>query len=552
MASHVPQNMTDIYSDSGKTKKNKKKIWILSLTAVAIVAVAVTAFFVVRSINEQRAREAHEAEVAALLDTDTFYDGIVVEGVDLGGMTMEEAQSKLSSMEDGLRDTYSITLKYKDQEWKLTEDNLDFTFNTEDVLKEAMAYGREGDREERFQKVKALKEKPVTFEITNTMSYEGIQSDLKEIAGEIDKDMQNASVEGFDSSTKKFSFKEGTPGVKVDQERLYTLVAEAIDAGEKTASIDIPTEELPVEITMEQLSSRMKQLSYYETVATAAYASRFNMGRALESFSGVVLQPGETCSFFDRVGPCGKEDGYIQANAILNGRFVPSYGGGICQASTTIYGAVLRAGVEIVERSNHSIPSTYCPIGQDSTVSYPSLDLKFKNSTDFPMYIYSGMDGNTCWTAVYGYQDPSYDKIEVYSKLTETIPARDSKSYQLDNSLKKGQIRLDSNGRAGYRAIAWRVYLKDGKEVKRENLSSSYYPPTGKYYSYGSGTDISGEPGPSGGESSSSSSSSSKPSSSSSQSSSSSSKPESSSKPSSSEGPSSSEDSSSEGESEAA
>ena len=72
MASHVPQNMTDIYSDSGKTKKNKKKIWILSLTAVAIVAVAVTAFFVVRSINEQRAREAHEAEVAALLDTDTF------------------------------------------------------------------------------------------------------------------------------------------------------------------------------------------------------------------------------------------------------------------------------------------------------------------------------------------------------------------------------------------------------------------------------------------------------------------------------------------------
>ena len=150
----------------------------------------VTAFFVVRSINERKAREAHEAEVAALLDTDTFYDGIVVEGVDLGGMTMEEAQTKLESMEDGLRDTYSITLKYKDQEWKFTEDNLDFTFNTKEVLKEAMAYGRDGDREERFQKVKALKEKHVSFEITNTMSYEGIKADLEKIAGEIDKDMQ--------------------------------------------------------------------------------------------------------------------------------------------------------------------------------------------------------------------------------------------------------------------------------------------------------------------------------------------------------------------------
>lgn len=551
MASHVPQNDRDIYSDSGR-KAGKKKVWIIAIAAVVIVAVLIAAFFVIRSINQQKAAEAHEAEVAALLDTDTFYDGIVVQGVDLGGMTMEEAEEKLKSMEDSLRDVYSISLKYGDKEWKITEDDLTFTFNTEDVLKEAMAYGREGDREERFKKVSALKETPVTFEITNTMSHEGVKTIVKEIAGEIDKDMENASVKGFDSSSKKFSFKEGTPGVKVDQNRLNTLVDQAIEEGNKTATIEIPVEEIPVEITVDQLSSRMKQLSYYETIATAAYASRFNMGRALESFSGVVLQPGETCSFFGRVGPCGKADGYIPANAILNGRFVPSYGGGICQASTTIYGAVLRAGVEIVERSNHSIPSTYCPIGQDSTVSYPSTDLKFKNNTEYPMYIYSGMDGNVCWTAVYGYQDPSYDKIEVYSKLTETIPARTTKSYQLDNSLQKGQIRLDSNGRTGYRAIAWRVYLKDGKEVKREDLSSSYYPPSGIYYSYGPGTDISDEPGPSSGESSSStgsqsskpnssSSSSSKPSSSSSSSkpssSSSSSKPSSSS----SEAPSSSE-----------
>ena len=87
-------------------------------------------------------------------------------------------------------------------------------------MKEAMAYGREGDREERFKRYPALKETPVTFEITNTMSHEGVKTIVKEIAGEIDKDMENASVKGFDSSSKKFSFKEGTPGVKVDQNRL--------------------------------------------------------------------------------------------------------------------------------------------------------------------------------------------------------------------------------------------------------------------------------------------------------------------------------------------
>lgn len=546
MASHMTQSGRDIYS--GARKKNKKTVWIVLTVVVCVAVLAVAAFFMLRSLNDQKAREEREAQIAALLDTDTFYEGIVVQGVDLGGMTMEEAKEKLKALEPGLRDAYSITLRYGEKKWQITEDDLNFTFDTEKVLEEAMAYGRDGDREERYEKVSALKETPVSFEITNTMSYDNVKDKLEDIAGEIDKKMENASVEGFNSSTKKFTFKEGTPGVEVDQNRLYALVENAINGSEKTVSIDVPAKDVPVEITVEQLSSRMTQLSYYETHATAAYGSKFNMGRALDSFSGTVVKPGETCSFFGRVGPCGKADGYVQANAILNGRFVPSYGGGICQASTTIYGAILRAGVEIVERSNHSIPSTYCPIGQDSTVSYPGADLKFKNTTDFPMYIYSGMNGNTCWTAVYGYQDPAYDKIEVYSKLTETIPARTTKSYQQDNALKKGQIRLDSNGRKGYRAIAWRVYLKNGKEVKRENLSSSYYPATGMYYSYGPGTDISKEPGPNGGGGNSSSSS--KPNSSSSSSSkpnssSSSSQHSSSSSSSSSSGSSSSQESSS-------
>ena len=207
------------------------------------------------------------------------------------------------------------------------------------------------------------------------------------------------------------------------------------------------------------------------------------------------MQPGETFSYFGVVGPAGQAEGYKAANAIVNGKLVPSYGGGICQTSTTLYGAVLRSGLEIVERSNHSIPSTYCPIGQDAAVSWPNMDFKFRNNTEYPIYIIAGMEGKVLTATIYGWQDPTWDTIEISSWYTETIPALTKGTYSLDESLATGEVKLDAAGRKGYRAAAQRTYYKDGVEVKTEALATSYYRPSGPYYSYGPGTDVSNDPG---------------------------------------------------------
>ena len=141
------------------------------------------------------------------------------------------------------------------------------------------------------------------------------------------------------------------------------------------------------------------RMAVFSTVSTNNANGTYNMKRALSSFNQVVIQPGQTLSFFGVAGPCGQAEGYLPAGVVGG----VGYGGGICQASTTLYGAALRAGLTIVERRNHSVPSTYVPIGQDAMVDYGSSDLKIKNNYDFPVKLVTYSYGNTLYAEVWGH-----------------------------------------------------------------------------------------------------------------------------------------------------
>ena len=184
------------------------------------------------------------------------------------------------------------------------------------------------------------------------------------------------------------------------------------------------------------------RMAIFSTVSTNNENGTYNMSRALKSFNQVVIQPGQTLSFFGVAGPCGKAEGYKQAGVVGG----VGYGGGICQASTTLYGAAIRAGLTIVQRRNHSVPSTYVPIGQDAMVDYGSSDLKFRNDYDYPVKLVTYVSGKTLYAEVWGIQPDWYDYVNVRSWSTG------SKS-----------------------AVAYRDYVKNGKTVKTEQLPSSYY-----------------------------------------------------------------------------
>ena len=165
------------------------------------------------------------------------------------------------------------------------------------------------------------------------------------------------------------------------------------------------------------------------------------------------------------------------------------YGGGICQGSTTLYIAALNAGMEIVERWEHAIPSSYCPIGLDATVDYGNLDFRFKNPLETPVYISAWMDGTTLYVEFYGCFPEEWDKVVVSSEQTGATSPLSSVSFREDSSLAPGQYVRRSSGNTGYTARAYRSFYKGDTLVKSEELSSSSYPATGKVYAVGPGTD---------------------------------------------------------------
>lgn len=184
-------------------------------------------------------------------------------------------------------------------------------------------------------------------------------------------------------------------------------------------------------------------MSRFTTISQNNANGTFNMSKALLSFNNVVIQPGQTLSFFAQAGPCGYAQGYLVAGTVQG----TGYGGGICQASTTLYGAALRGGMTIIERRSHSSRSVYVPVGQDAMVSYGSSDLKFRNDHDFPVKIVTYVIGRTLYAEIWGLDAEWYDDVVINSWATGSNTA-----------------------------AAERVFYKNGMIVKRERLTNSYYP----------------------------------------------------------------------------
>lgn len=520
-------------------KRNRKKGLVSTIATGGVTVAAMTAIFLFAGCspsNTSSDTSSQTSEIPSNPEDQVLAKGMSIDGVDVAGMTKEQALQAVTASQDAIP-AYNLTLKLKDKTWNLTEKDMTFQSNAEEAVNQAFAYLYGDNGEHYMQRVSQLNENPVDYEVKYTLDYTKLNEKLKALTGEMNVKPVDATVSSFDSSTGTFQFKDGKNGLTVDEEKLYADVKTALEQS-ATATVEVPYKEVEFSKTAAQIKNNMQKLGTYSTVSTNNANANHNMRLALASANGTVLQPGEIFSFNGTTGNTTNGSlGYKKAGAIVGGKLIDEYGGGICQASTTIYGAAVRSNLKILTRYNHTWPSTYCPIGQDAAVSYGSLDLRFQNTSEYPIYIVAGMSGTTLTVTFYGYQDPSYDEIRVTSQQTGTV-AQPADVYQVDKSLKKDEIVKDRSGRVGKRASAQRIYYKNGSVVKRENLPSSYYRELSTVYRYGAGSSVPGSASSSSSSSSSASSGSSAPASSSA--SSSSSTPVSSSAPSSSSTPASS------------
>ncbi|MDR3540201.1 MAG: cell wall-binding repeat-containing protein [Desulfosporosinus sp.] len=171
-----------------------------------------------------------------------------------------------------------------------------------------------------------------------------------------------------------------------------------VDGYDKTIKLNLIVKEPDVESVM---SSGL--IAQYSTHFDSTLDNRTeNIRLAAKALDGKLLAPGERFSFNESVGERTAAAGYKEALIIEGNTYTPGLGGGVCQASSTLYNAVMLAHLEILERHRHSLPVDYVPPGQDATVSFPTLDFKFRNSTEAYLLVRSSVEEDTLTFQLYG------------------------------------------------------------------------------------------------------------------------------------------------------
>lgn len=442
----------DKVKKSGKRAKNKsenkfdgkkKKIIIASSVAgVVIVGLAVTGVVMLMpSKNGQT-----NADNLGL--GFRFSDDAQVSGISLSGKTYDEALKLLTSKQDSFVKPISISVKAKDKTYTITEKDFDYTYDIDLVLTQL--------KNDEINK-KSLGKSKTTYTVTATCTDDSIKSNAEKIKKNVDKKAKNACVSQFNpyDNDNRFKYSDAEKGVELDENNLITQLSSAVKNNTATTAVTAVVKDVDAKISLDMVKKNIVKLSTYETVSYNNANGNSNMKTSLEACNGSVIEPGEVWSFNGCTGDSNlTENGYKAAGVIADGKLVDGIGGGICQASSTIYNAALKANAEIEERYCHLWASDYVPTGLDATIDYPNLDLKFSNPTDYQMFIECKMDGTTLSVTFWGYKSPDYDEI----KLENEIGSTSGKEFS---------------------AKAWRVYYKDGKEVDREELPSSSYETSG-------------------------------------------------------------------------
>ena len=210
-------------------------------------------------------------------------------------------------------------------------------------------------------------------------------------------------------------------------------------------------------------------------VATDNKNRNINVNLSAQAINGMVVLPGETFSFNKATGERTAAKGYKEANAISGGKSKPEIGGGVCQTSSTLFNAVARANLEIVSRSPHAWPSSYVPEGMDATVNWPGLDFKFRNNTNYPIYIVSWYDNRRVTAELYGMGLGDGVSIDLEHKKVRDLPAPTAIKEVQNERIAHGTRQKTVSKRDGSIWETYQVWTKNGQEIKRELLCTSTY-----------------------------------------------------------------------------
>lgn len=474
----IDQSVRKPRKNSKKKRRRKKKSAFSGVSFLLLLMIVGFAGLCVWRVQEYEAL----AEMKAVVSRQTFYSGTTVEGLDVSGMTLQQA---LDHWNTQIEPAYRETTVMLNDGTRITAEQMGYSSDYADVLTGAWSAGRSGSLVERYERMTRHMAQASAHEVTRTLyNDKRVREYASAIAQQVNTAPVDAKLKSFNTQTQAFEFEPDKPGYTLNQEALVSGIESALNAGGGSVNLQVDT--VAPAVTQENVASQYGMITSAVTNASASSYNRIsNIRLALSSLDGFYLDPGQSFSFNEVVGKRTAERGYKKATAYSGGKVTEELGGGICQVSTTLFNAAVKADLQIDERHPHSLTVSYVDLGKDAAVDWGNKDLRFTNTSDERIYFCCYLsEDNRVRIGVFGRLLPDGTSITLEGVKTGT---RDFETeYQLNFMMASGQTRVVQEGKQGYYATAYKVWWDaNGNEIKRSEFCKSSYKSTPEIIEYG-------------------------------------------------------------------
>ena len=473
-----PKAKTNKNKKSKKVAKRRKTgifvgLFVLVSAAFVVAAAALDApAIIAEMLNPPQIEET--PSVVETVDTYTIADGVFIDGINVSGLTKDEALQRLAVEVRDIELDRQINISHSDLVFAYTLSDFNVRHDFQAVVDFAYSIGR--DREVTTAVV----------QLASDISFDSgsVSNVISEIVNSVNRESKNASMTRVNG---QFVITPEVVGYEVNQQRLVEELVNAINRRE-AADITLELNTSIPEFTEAIFARSTDRLGSFYTIISGNDPGRNqNLINASYKIDNYMVFPGEIFSTNRAFGPMTYENGYRMAPIIVNGQLVPGMGGGVCQVSTNLYIALVFAEVRIVERLNHSMRVMYVDYAWDATLAGDIIDLRFENDTGYPLTIVAYIVGNRSYVHIYGHERRAPGRrLELFSIVTERIPAPEETIIEVA-TLAPGVREVIAPARGGVVAELHKIVFDGDRELYRERVNISRYRARGAIVHVGIG-----------------------------------------------------------------
>lgn len=451
-----------------------------------VIALAVVAVLAFGNSEKIKADDKDAGSAVVSQDAQTIADGVKIGSVDVSGMTGSDAKNAVTEYINSLKAATFTLTGAEDKTVEATAEDMGVTADVDSAVEKAQAVGKSGSLIRRYKETQDLKKSDVVIDMK-------LHVDKQKTANLLYANGDSLNVKAVNMGLKRengaFTIIDGQDGQEVDYvQSVYAINDFLVDQWDgSNNTIQLVVSDVKPEGSEEELAKVKDVLGTFTTTFPLNSAGRTqNVTRGCESINGSVVYPGEEFSADAAMRPYTEDNGYALAASYSNGTTVESFGGGICQVSTTLYNAVIRAELEVTARFNHSMTVGYVDLSADAAIAGDYKDFKFVNNSDAPIYIEGSCSGGVLTFTVYGEETrPANRQVSFESETLETI--NPEVQYNVTSSQPVGYYHVDQSSHTGYKARLWKVVTVDGVEQSREVFNNSTYKASPKIITVGTG-----------------------------------------------------------------